>query len=77
MNIIGLSATLIIILFLHILIKRYSQMEEDNKEIIELFKNQFNFSKANNKANSNEAIKLIDYDKQLYNNFQMEKIEDN
>lgn len=73
MNIIGLSATLIIILFLHILIKRYSQMEEDNKEIIELFKNQFNFSKAN----SNEAIKLIDDDKQLYNNFQMEKIEDN
>lgn len=48
-------------------------MEEDNKEIIELFKNQFNF----NKANSNEAIKLIDDDKQLYNNFQMEKIEDN
>jgi len=72
MNIIGLSTTLIIILFLHVLVKRYSQMEEDNKEIIELFKNRLNFSKAND----TEAKKLIDDDKQLYNNFQMEKIED-
>ena len=73
MNIIGLSTTLIIILFLHVLVKRYSQMEENNKEIMELFKNRLNFSKANN----TEAKKLIDDDKQLYNNFQMEKVEDN
>jgi transcription initiation factor IIF auxiliary subunit len=47
-------------------------MEESNKEIMELFKNRLNFSKANN----TEAKKLIDDDKQLYNNFQIEKIED-
>jgi hypothetical protein len=72
MNIIGLSATLIIILFLHVLVKRYSQMEQNNSEIMELFKNRLNFSKVE----ENKDKKLIDNDKQLYNDFQMEKVED-
>ena len=69
MNIIGLSSSLAIIIFLHILIKRYSLMEEDKKEIIELFKNRLNFSQR-------KTEKIIDNNKQLYNQFEIEKIED-
>tara|TARA_B110000285_G_C15124613_1_gene619367 strand:- start:709 stop:1341 length:633 start_codon:yes stop_codon:yes gene_type:complete len=71
MNIIGLSATLVIILFLHVLIKRYEMMEEDNNQIMEMFKNKFSQIKTEKNVD-----KIIDDDKQLYNNFQMEKIED-
>jgi hypothetical protein len=70
MNIIGLSATLIIILFLHILVKRYNKMEETNNEIIQLFKMKFS------KSEEKKVEKIIDGNKQLYNDFQIEKIED-
>ena len=44
-------------------------MEEDKKEIIELFKNRLNFSQR-------KTEKIIDNNKQLYNQFEIEKIED-
>ena len=73
MNIVGLGSSLAIIIFLHVLIKRYSEMEEDNKELMELFKNKLNFSQV---KSENKAEKIIDGDKQSYNKFEMEKVED-
>ena len=48
-------------------------MEEDNKELMELFKNRLNFSQV---KSENKAEKIIDGDKQSYNKFEMEKVED-
>jgi len=71
MNIIGLSATLVIILFMHILVKRYEMMEKNNSQIMEHFKKKFSKIKS-----AKDAEILIDNDKQLYNDFEIEKIED-
>ena len=71
MNIIGLTATLVIILFLHVLVKRYEIMEENNSQMMEIFKNKFSQI-----ITKKDVETIIDDDKQLYNDFQMEKIED-
>ena len=66
MNIIGIVSSLLIIIFLHIIVKRYKNIEEKNKEFFSMLKDVYNISK-----NKSEKKDTMDYEK-----IKLEKVED-
>lgn len=74
MNIIGLSSLICLILFLHILIKRYEDLEKENKEIINMIKNKTN-DKINNKKVEKKIIEEEE-EEMNYEKYDLQNIED-
>lgn len=68
MNIVGLSSIILIILFLHIIVKRYQNLEEKNKEVFSILRNQYNIPKRKNKEKKTE---IMNYEK-----INLENVED-
>lgn len=68
MNIVGISTAVLVILFLHIVVKRYQQLEEKNKEVFSILRQQYNAPKRKNKEKREE---VMDYEK-----LDLSKVED-
>lgn len=58
MNIVGLSSLILIILFLHVIVKRYQNLEEKNKEVFALIREQLPKSRKQTKPMNYEKIDL-------------------
>lgn len=56
MNIVGLSSLMLVILFLHVIVKRYQQLEEKNKEVFTILRGQFNLPKRKNVEKRDEKM---------------------
>lgn len=65
MNIIGLISLTLIILFLHIIVKRYENLEEKNKEVFAILRQKYNIPK------NKKVVKEMNYEK-----INLEKVED-
>lgn len=58
MNIVGLSSLILIILFLHVIVKRYQNLEQKNKEVFALIREQLPKSRKQTKPMNYEKIDL-------------------
>lgn len=68
MNIVGISTAVLVILFLHIVVKRYQQLEEKNKEVFTILRQKYSVPKRKNKEKRDE---IMDYEK-----LDLSKVED-
>lgn len=67
MNIVGIISLTLVILFLHVIVKRYENLEEKNKEVFAILRQKYNIPKGKKQ----EPVKQMNYEK-----INLEKIED-
>ena len=68
MNILGLTSTILIILFLHIIIRRYKNLEEKNKEVFAMLRDTYSIPKKKNVEKREEKMN--------YEKINLENVED-
>lgn len=69
MNLVGTITILLIIIFLHIIITKYENLQNENKEVFAMIRQKYNISK--NKKQEKKEEKIMNYEK-----INLEKVED-